>query len=136
MLTAMHAIISHIFKRRRRLQAFAAVACWLLLNAQLALASHSCEPVMPSAPAMEHAHPMTAKAPVHTSVVSSALCDKHCVPDSAHAPDHSLHADALAADAGIRLPPAPREPTVAERAWDTPPDTGPPSEIVFCRFRE
>lgn len=123
------------------------VACWLLLNAQLALAAHLCDisvieqPLQTSTPAhhgsASNASSVTMTHATHiTAMAKTPLCDKHCIPDNVQKSASPLHLDAIAHDSStlLALPEATTTPN--ENAWLTPPRTGPPAEIVYCRFRE
>lgn len=136
-------LIRKLRQRGHRRMMFGVVACWLLFNAQLALAAHLCDvpAVAPTSQtlshqggAMQHGNMMHA---AHVSTLAKApLCDKHCTPDNAQKTVSPLHLDAMAHDAGTLLAIADDTPMPEENAWLTPPRTGPPAEIVFCRFRE
>lgn len=82
----MHAHWSHRlrFLKKHLLMLLLAFG-WLLIQSQMALASHDCaiapqgETVM-----MQHLdHQMT-----HPQVANAPLCDKHCVPDTVQKIDH------------------------------------------------
>ncbi|WP_067486662.1 hypothetical protein [Dickeya sp. CSL RW240] len=121
--------------------------CWLLLNTQLAVAGHRCGLTITAAPVMvqHEAHRMShpadmpdgqTTAQVKASAEISPLCEKHCLPDSAtqELPSLSL----LALPVNDELLPVPPSPSLAVASDDrlTPPVTGPPATIRFCRFRE
>ncbi len=135
-------LVRQLLPRRRRLTALGVVACWLLLNAQLALAAHLCDmPDMPATtPAVVHhaSHQGShlSQTPHVTAMAKGALCDKHCTPDSGQKTVSALHLDAVAHDSGTLLAVADPDVMPDEQAWLTPPRTGPPVEIVYCRFRE
>lgn len=112
--------------------------CWLLLNAQLAIAGHRCDlPVTAPTPAMQHqSHLMQ---PAHTPQAAeqqSSLCDKHCVPDSVSQDFAALAALAPPASSELSLAERPQPLLLASAEWFSPPVAGPPAEIRFCRFRE
>ncbi|MCE9950315.1 hypothetical protein [Hafnia paralvei] len=71
--------------RVRNVWATVLVACWALLNAQLAIAGHQCNMnVDGPAPMIQHVtHMQGAPAVVaHHMQVSETMCEKHCSPDS------------------------------------------------------
>ncbi|WP_459607002.1 hypothetical protein [Dickeya oryzae] len=120
--------------------------CWLLLNAQLAIASHRCDiPLIAAAPVnVQHdTHRMQPDAvmpdtgyDVQTTASVGPLCEKHCQPDTASQDLPSLSLLALPVSSEL-LPVQPPQPvTVGSNRWFTPPVAGPPAEIRFCRFRE
>ena len=127
--------------RVRNVWATVLVACWALLNAQLAIAGHQCNMnVDGPAPMIQHVtHIQGAPAVVaHHMQVSETMCEKHCSPDSMKQ-DHAeaqltLHAIPVSTEiaaidlAAVELP--------ADVEWRQPPSIGPPAEIRFCRFRE
>ncbi|MEI7062547.1 hypothetical protein [Dickeya chrysanthemi] len=121
--------------------------CWLLLNAQLAVAGHRCNLAVTAAPvSIQHdAHRMQPDAvmpdmpaadAIQTTTGVSPLCEKHCQPDTASPDLPSLSLLALPVSSEL-LPAQPPEPvTAGSNRWFTPPVAGPPAEIRFCRFRE
>lgn len=115
------------------------MACWLLLNLQLAVAAHhglQPQPVMPQV--QVHHQPDGADVmPGMENAGQKVICDKHCDPDTAQPnPTTSLQLNALAGETAL-LVVSPQQESCAERIdWHTPPVTGPPAEIRFCRFRE
>ncbi|WP_312949733.1 DUF2946 domain-containing protein [Superficieibacter sp.] len=106
---------------------------WLLIQSQMALASHDCalqpqgEAVMIQHLDHQMTHPAVAKAP---------LCDKHCVPDTAQ--KITDHPPVVALPVAMTLDVMPLPCQAAPRSeWSlTPPAAGPPATIRFCRFRE
>lgn len=133
-------VMRKLQQRGRRMMTFAVVACWLLLNAQLALAAHLCDmPVMvhSTSTATHHGATSSMSHAAHISTMAKTpLCDKHCTPDNAQKTTSQLHLDAIAHDSGMQLVVATPALTPDEQNWLTPPRTGPPTEIVYCRFRE
>ncbi|QYM94327.1 hypothetical protein FGI21_07760 [Dickeya zeae] len=125
--------------------------CWLLLNTQLAIASHRCDiPLIAAASVapvnVQHdTHRMQSDAvmpdmsagyDVQTTASVGPLCEKHCQPDTASQDLPSLSLLALPVSSEL-LPVQPPQPvTVGSNRWFTPPVAGPPAEIRFCRFRE
>lgn len=129
----MHAHWSHRlrFLKKHLLMLLLAFG-WLLIQSQMALASHDCaiapqgETVM-----MQHLdHQMT-----HPQVANAPLCDKHCVPDTVQKIDHP---PLVALPIAVTLDVVPLPSLAAPRSeWSlTPPAVGPPATIRFCRFRE
>lgn len=129
----MHAHWSHRlrFLKKHLLMLLLAFG-WLLIQSQMALASHDCaiapqgETVMMQHLDHQMTHPQVAKAP---------LCDKHCVPDTVQKIDHP---PLVALPIAVTLDIVPLPCLAAPRSeWSlTPPAIGPPATIRFCRFRE
>jgi len=119
------------FLKKHLLMLFLAFG-WLLIQSQMALASHDCAiNVQGEAVMMQHMdhqmnQPQVAKAP---------LCDKHCLPDTAQKMDHPPVV-ALPATLTLAVVPLPCQAAPRSSAFSTPPATGPPATIRFCRFRE
>ena len=106
MIQSLQALFKQATRRRLRIRAGLVIACWLLLNLQLAVAAHHGGQQQPVAP---QAQPNTST---------------------------SLELNALPAETTL-LVVSPQQEICAERMdWHTPPVTGPPAEIRFCRFRE
>ena len=124
---------------KKRAAAWLLAVCWLLLNSQLAIASHNCNLQLTSAaPAAQHTMHMQAADPQADQMQAEGpLCEKHCVPDSAQQ-DHGNLALATVLPASSELLVAAPQPqaSFSRLDWQTPPIAGPPAEIVFCRFRE
>ncbi|ACS84973.1 hypothetical protein [Musicola paradisiaca] len=122
--------------------------CWLLLNTQLAVASHACSLSIVAAPAviqhqahtqpsgMTMNHNMADSTPVANTADAGPLCDKHCLPDSASQDTPSIALLALPTETELQLALPASTLVVAGPDWFTPPVIGPPAEIRFCRFRE
>lgn len=111
---------------------------WLLIQSQVAIASHGCAlPVAGEAMAQQHLHhlAMNDNAP-KAHAMKAPLCEKHCVPDLVQKETH--HPSLAALPATLTL--AVAEPVCTftpARNWAlTPPAAGPPATIRFCRFRE
>ena len=122
-----------------RIRAGLVIACWLLLNLQLTVAAHHGGQQQPVAPQVQIHHIVDGvmSMPGMESVGQKAICEKHCDPDTAQ-PNSltSLQLNALPSETAL-LVVSPQQETCAERMdWRTPPVTGPPAEIRFCRFRE
>ncbi|HDR2753655.1 TPA: hypothetical protein QCJ76_002246 [Enterobacter asburiae] len=109
---------------------------WLLIQSQVAVASHDCSiDLRGNVAAIQHMDMMAKPGPAHTADVSP-LCEKHCVPDQA--PKDPTHPQLVALPATMTLTLNTPECTdVSPSAWSiTPPAVGPPATIRFCRFRE
>lgn len=111
--------------------------CWLLIQSQVAIASHHCDlSVDGEAVMLQHQqHQMAEATPVY-NMMKGPLCEKHCVPDIMQ--KDPQHTPLIAIPATTTL--AVVMPLCAETAdsgWAlSPPATGPPATIRFCRFRE
>jgi len=112
---------------------------WLLIQSQVAIASHDCDLDMQGQTVMaQHYDHMMAdtapQLPVHA--MRAPLCDKHCVPDVAQ--KDTGHQPLLALPVSMTLAVAkPVCVDIAREGWAlTPPAVGPPATIRFCRFRE
>lgn len=127
-----------ITRQRFRVRACLTVACWLLLNMQLALAAHHSSPGYPADDQPVHSHASHHYAmPAVDNVAQKILCEKHCYPDNAQPPSSAdLQLNALPTTTSLALIPATHSVRTQQETWWTPPVTGPPAEIRFCRFRE
>lgn len=122
---------------RRHLAVLLVAFGWLLIQSQVALASHDC--ALPSAQesrVVAHMNHMMADVTPHTTVMKTPLCAKHCVPDIAQ--KESGHQPPVALPVSMTL--AVTQPVCgafSTEGWAlTPPAAGPPATIRFCRFRE
>ncbi|MEN0617098.1 hypothetical protein ABK730_07445 [Klebsiella indica] len=115
------------------------MACWLLLNLQLAVAAHHSGQQQPVTTQLQVHHVVDGRVimPGMENAGQKVICDKHCGPDSAQPnASTSLQLNALTGDTALVVV-SPQQEICAERIdWHTPPVTGPPAEIRFCRFRE
>lgn len=125
------------------------VACWLILNAQLAIAGHQCD-IAPSATPVftqhqghlqpdhvQHSmHSMPSMMDMSHGQAQNSLCDKHCIPDSIQSDSGMLVLAALPTHTELVLVDVQQTPRIHHFDWHTPPIVGPPTEIAFCRFRE
>lgn len=105
----------------------------LLLQSQLALATHQCELLIQGdSPMLQHVQhqqmtPVEMKTP---------LCEKHCVPDSAQKTADQPPVVALPVTLTLAAVETPAQ-SVTRADWTLkPPAVGPPATIRFCRFRE
>lgn len=124
--------------RRQRVFALLMLSLWLLVNAQLALASHDCAPrpaalpvTIHHAPQMQHGSSMPTQA-----AAQGPLCEKHCVPDAAQKETQHSPLAALPGALDLTLTDWPAAPHIQRIAWLAPPIAGPPAEVRFCRYRE
>ncbi|HGM6859163.1 hypothetical protein [Serratia rubidaea] len=111
---------------------------WLLFNGQLALAGHGCDlrPLGSAVAAQHMAHLQPDASAMAHPAGADVLCEKHCVPDNAQQDHASLSLAALPASFGLSLAVPRFAPQISRSHWQTPPIAGPPTEVVFCRFRE
>ncbi|MFZ1874940.1 MAG: hypothetical protein WAU54_19520 [Chania sp.] len=124
---------------KKRAGVWLLAVCWLLLNSQLAIASHSCNlQFAAEAPAAQHMMHMQASEPAMGNMQAEGpLCEQHCIPDPMQQDHGSLALAAILPASSELLVAAPAQQVQFSRAdWQTPPIAGPPAEIVFCRFRE
>lgn len=111
--------------------------CWLFIQSQVAIASHHCDlSVDGEAVILQHQQHQMADTPHTFSTLQGPLCEKHCVPDIVqkdlqHVP---LIALPVTTTLAAMLPVCVETP---DGGWvQSPPATGPPATIRFCRFRE
>ncbi len=129
----IQSLFQPLIRRRFRIRAGFVVACWLLLNMQLALAAHHTP--QPDITAPQNASHAQMPGMQH-AVAQKMLCEKHCNPDSAQTGSPSLQLTALPVDATLLPVASEQTPCIEQAQWYQPPVTGPPAEIRFCRFRE
>ncbi|MEA9392869.1 hypothetical protein SJI19_20405 [Acerihabitans sp. TG2] len=124
--------------RRRRVFALILLSFWLLLNTQMALASHQCSMPITALPAtLEHTQRMLHDDMPSPQQIAAPglLCDKHCVPDSEQKNSQHAPSVALPSHTDLHIAEWRNEPRIQAIAWLAPPIAGPPAEIQFCRFR-
>jgi hypothetical protein len=122
---------------KKRAAAWLLMACWLLLNSQLAIANHNCElQLSAEAPMAQHMMHMQQSAEPDQVLTTDPLCEKHCVPDSLKQDHANLTLAALPVSNELLLAAPVPQVHLSQATWQTPPIAGPPAEIVFCRFRE
>jgi hypothetical protein len=105
----------------------------LILQSQLALASHQCDlnPLGASVMLQHIEHQGMSSVTMKTP-----LCEKHCVPDSAQQTNDHPPAVALPTTVALAVVETPCQ-SVSRAGWSLkPPAVGPPATIRFCRFRE
>lgn len=139
MLQLLRTLLRKATRRRYRLRVGLTVACWILLNMQLVTGSHHSSPPPASEGKRHYAarmnHSLTQSCVENTS--QKLLCEKHCHPDRVQPSSTTpLHPDAVALETLLLIPVRKPEQYSTLTAWQTPPVTGPPTEIRFCRFRE
>lgn len=113
---------------------------WLFVNSQVAVASHDC-PVELSTQSLslQHNQHMLMKADmdsVNSVKMKGALCEKHCIPDVMQKDNGHSSLIALPVTHTLALVVPECTAAVAPAVVLTPPATGPPATIRFCRFRE
>jgi len=111
---------------------------WLLIQSQVAIASHHCDLQVdePRAAAQHISHMMMSDTTPRMDMMKSPLCEKHCVPDAAQ--KDSGHPPLVALPVSLALADVTPvcSPVFDEGRSLTPPAAGPPVTIRFCRFRE
>lgn len=117
---------------------------WLLIQSQVAIASHDCDLDVQGAAVMaqHYDHMMAGNAMIDSATqppmhaMKAPLCDKHCVPDAVQ--KETGHQPLVALPVSMSIAVAkPVCVNVAREGWAlTPPAIGPPATIRFCRFRE
>lgn len=109
---------------------------WLMINSQVAVASHDCALDLRGEIAMIQHMDMMANPPAHAADAPSPLCEKHCVPDRLQKENAHPQLVALPAVMTLALI-TPECDDITPSVWSlTPPAAGPPATIRFCRFRE
>lgn len=111
---------------------------WLFVNSQVAVASHDC-PIDFSAQAVsiQHGeHLLMADTDPDMAKMNGPLCEKHCVPDVMQKDNGHSDVAALPVADTLALIVPDCTPAVTSVSRLTPPATGPPATIRFCRFRE
>lgn len=118
---------------RRHLTMLLAAFCVLILQSQLAIASHHCElsPLGDSA-TLQHLEHQS----MQQTEMKSPLCEKHCVLENTPKPEEQPPVIALPNSATLALVASSCEATFASDRTLTPPAAGPPATLRFCRFRE
>lgn len=109
---------------------------WLLIQSQLALASHDCAiNVRGETATLQHLE-MMAMPQHHAAPAPSGLCDKHCVPDQGQKESGHPQLVALPATMTVTLNAPDCAAVASSSSLLIPPIVGPPATIRFCRFRE
>ncbi len=134
---AMHASWAYRLRfLKKHLLMFLVAFGWLLIQSQVAVASHDCNiDLRGNVTAIQHMD-MLAKPGPHHLADASPLCEKHCVPDQAQKDPAQPHLTALPAAMTLSLI-TPECHAVGHSVWSVnPPAVGPPATIRYCRFRE
>ncbi|MGP3593919.1 hypothetical protein [Vagococcus sp. WN89Y] len=123
---------------RRHLAVLLVAFGWLLIQSQVAIASHDCAlPSLQESRVVQHMnHMMMAEKAPQTAEMKTPLCAKHCVPDMAQKEGDHQPLVALPVSATLAVAKPVCAPLSRERWSLTPPAAGPPATIRFCRFRE
>lgn len=111
--------------------------CWLVLNAQLALASHQCD-MRPPVENTAVAHNITMQMPDSPEHMQSQslLCEKHCAPERTQSDSGSVPLVALPVAPALAMLTVDASTAVTTADWIAPTVTPPPAEVQFCRYRE
>jgi hypothetical protein len=111
---------------------------WLFVNSQVAVASHDCPiDITAQAAQVQHSNPMLMAADgAAMAKMSGSLCEKHCIPDVMQKDNGHSDLAALPVADSLALVVPECTPAVASVSLTTPPATGPPATLRFCRFRE
>ncbi|MCT4700690.1 DUF2946 domain-containing protein [Enterobacteriaceae bacterium H20N1] len=111
---------------------------WLFVNSQVAVASHDCPiDVSAQAASVQHSeHMLMADEHPSMAKISGPLCGKHCIPDVMQKDNGHSDMAALPVSNTLALIVPDCTPAAQSVSTLTPPATGPPATIRFCRFRE
>ncbi len=130
---------------KKRLCGMLLVTCWFFLNTQLAIAGHQCDIAPADSPVFSQHQGHLQSDPMQQMLsamemshgpAQNSLCEKHCLPDSVQSDSGMLVLAALPTHTELVLADIQQAPGVRRLDWHMPPIVGPPTEIVFCRFRE
>lgn len=140
-LQGISQLIHRMRANKKRLCGMLLVACWFILNAQLAVAGHQCDITPTASPVFtQHQghlqHAMPPMMDMSHGQAQNSLCEKHCIPDAVQSDSGMLVLAALPTQTELVLAERAQTPRTSRLGWFTPPIVGPPTEIVFCRFRE
>lgn len=85
MIPSLQALFKQVTRRRLRIRAGLVIACWLLLNFQLAVAAHHGGQQQPVAPQVQTHHIVDGmmSMPGMENAGQKVICEKHCDPDTA-----------------------------------------------------
>ncbi|ADW73567.1 hypothetical protein Rahaq_1951 [Rahnella aceris] len=121
----------------KRVSALLFALCWLVLNAQLALASHQCD-MRPPVENTAMAHNITMQMPDSPEHMQSQslLCEKHCAPERTQSDSGSVPLVALPVAPALAMLTVDASTAVTTADWIAPTVTPPPAEVQFCRYRE
>ena len=106
--------------------------CWLVLNAQLALASHQCD-MRPPVENTAMAHNITMQMPDSPEHMQSQslLCEKHCAPERTQSDSGSVPLVALPVAPALAMLTVDASTAVTTADWIAPTVTPPPAEVQF-----
>lgn len=121
----------------KRISALLFALCWLLLNSQLALASHQCDmrPPVENTTMSHNEYMQTPDSPEHMQS-QSVLCEKHCVPERTQTDNGNVPILALPVVPALAVITLDASVAVTTADWVAPQVTAPPAEVQFCRYRE
>lgn len=121
----------------KRVSALLFALCWLLLNSQLALASHQCDmrPPVENTTMSHNEYMQMPDSPEHMQS-QSVLCEKHCVPERTQSDSGNVPIVALPVVPTLAVITLDASVAVTTADWEAPQVTAPPAEVQFCRYRE
>ncbi|THD43121.1 MULTISPECIES: hypothetical protein [unclassified Rahnella] len=121
----------------KRVSALLFALCWLILNAQLALASHPCD-LRPPVENTQMQHNQFMQMPDTQAHMQSqsVLCEKHCVPERTSSDNGTVPLLAVPVAQTLALITVDASAAVTTADWTAPPVIAPPAEVRFCRYRE
>lgn len=128
-----HSLLRLIHRLNKHTGVWVLAICWLLLNAQFAIASHDCQ--MPD-PTLSIQALHTQHTDGLADKITTPICEKHCLPEASQA-DTGNHAFvALIPETTLPLAYVPRQEQHSSFSSFPPPIQELAAEIRFCRFRE
>jgi hypothetical protein len=128
---------SHLRFFRKHLLMLLLAFGWLFVNSQVAVASHDCPVEFSAQPlSMQHNQHMLMEDEFEMVKAKGALCEKHCIPDVMQKDNDHSSLIALPVTPTLALVVPECTEALVPAAVLTPPATGPPATIRFCRFRE
>jgi len=138
MLKTFFPLYRRIMQRNFRLRAGLFMACWFLLNMQLAVAALHDMRIHSSSfkPQSSQRSYNDMDAPYSGDSKLQPLCNKHCNPDNGQVFSPGLQLVAMSAESSLLPVEQMQMTTFDHKAWYFPPVNAPPAEIRFCRFRE
>ncbi|MFO6298670.1 hypothetical protein [Rahnella selenatireducens] len=121
----------------KRISALLFALCWLLLNSQLALASHQCDmrPPVENTTMSHNEYMQMPDSPEHMQS-QSVLCEKHCVPERTQSDSGNVPIVALPVVPALAVMTLNASVVLTTADWVAPQVTAPPAEVQFCRYRE
>ena len=128
---------SHLRFFRKHLLMLLLAFGWLFVNSQVAVASHDCSvDISLQALSIQHSDHMLMNNPQDLAKTEGMLCEKHCIPDVMQKDNGHSSLAAIPASNTLALVVPECNETASSVGLLTPPATGPPATIRFCRFRE